>query len=500
MSMRKLLLGLGATAGVLIALCAGAQGAPSTPAAPQQLEQLVRAYVERRGFSGVVLVARDGKPLYQAAFGTAQPAWNTPLGTDAVFRIGSLSKPMTATLVMRLAELGRIDLDQTVGTYLPALYAGSDAGRITVRQLLAHTSGLADVAQRYTDPFWTSDARRHYTPTEFAREWIPATLAGKPGVWRYNNNGYFLLGMIVEAVTGNSYADNLRQHVMQPAGMGDSGVFDGRTIVPKLAQGTVLADDGTRELPPYIDPSVSYAAAGVYATALDLLRFDRALADGRLLGPAFQRQMFTDRGNQYGYGWGVEDWAVAGGPARPVVLHTGSVPGYQSMLVRSLSDDVTIIILDNGWRGAVVVAMARDIADQLHGKPLSLPKRSLADVLTPILFKQGVDAMRSAYAGLHADAAANYDVSEAALNAFGYSLLRKRQLAAAVQVMRWNAEAYPASPNVHDSLAEALLAAGDVDGARAGYARVLALDPDNRHAAEELAKLRRASPDSTPQR
>lgn len=487
--MRRLLVGIGM---VLITLCAGAQAATAT------LDQLVSAYAERRGFSGVVLVARDGKLLYHAAFGLAQAGWNTPMGTDAVFRVGSLSKPMTATLVMRLAELGRIDLDQSVDAYLPELYKGTEAGRITVRQLLAHTSGLADVAPRYTDPFWTSAARRRYTPTEFAREWIPGKLASAPGVWRYNNNGYFLLGLIIEASTGNSYADNLRQHILQPADMDHSGVFDGRTILPKLAQGTVQADDGTRELPQYIDPSVSYAAAGVYSTALDLLRFDRALADGRLLGPAAQRQMLTDRGNHYGYGWNVDDWSVAGGPARPVVSHTGSVPGYQSMLVRSLSDAVTIIILDNAWRGQVVVAMARDIADQLHGKPVALPKRSLSDALTPVLYKHGLDAMGAAYARLRAGD--DYDVSEAALNAFGYSLLRKQQVAAAVQVLRWNAQAYPASPNVHDSLAEALLAAGDIDGARAGYAQVLALDPANRHAAEALEKLRRTVPDHPPER
>ncbi|MBV7538370.1 serine hydrolase [Duganella sp. sic0402] len=488
MTVRKLMAGAGAACIALIAMCASAQASTVT------LDQLVRGYAEQRDFSGVVLVARDGKPLYQAAFGVAQPGWTTPLESDAVFRIGSLSKPMTATLVMRLAELGRIDLDQTVGFYLPALYAETEAGRITLRQLLSHTSGLADVAPRYTDPFWTSAARRSYTPTEFAREWIPGKLAGKPGVWRYNNNGYFLLGMIIEAATGNSYADNLRQHILQPAGMRDSGVFDGRSILPKLALATAPADDGGRQLPPYIDASVSYAAAGVYGSAQDLLRFDTALADGRLLSQAAQREMFMDRGNQYGYGWGVEDWTVQGGPARPVVTHTGSIPGYQSILVRSVSDRVTIIILNNAWQGAVVVGMARDIADQLHGKPVALPKRSLADALTPILYHQGLDAMRAEYTRLRASEPENYDVSEKALNAFGYGLLRKQKIEAAVQVMRWNAAAYPASPNVHDSLAETLLAAGDVEGARAGYTRVLALDPGNRHAAAELQKLRPANP------
>jgi len=456
------------------------------------LDQLVRAYADRRGFSGVVLVARDGRPIYQGAFGQAHPAWKTPMRSDTVFRIGSLSKPFTATLVMRLAETGRIDLDGTVGDYLPALYAGSAAGQVTVRQLLAHTSGVADVPPRYTDPFWQRDARRSYTTEEFARAWIPAALASEPGSWRYNNNGYYLLGMIVEAATGKSYADNLKQHILEPAHMVDTGLFDGRTVLPRLAQGTVAADDGSRAMPPYIDPSVSWSAAGLYSTARDLLRFDTALAGGRILGQAAQREMFTDRGRQYGYGWGVEDWTVRPGAALPVVLHTGSVPGYQSMLVRSLSDRVAIIVLDNAWQGAAVVAMARDISDLVHGKAVALPKRSPADALGPVLFRQGLDAMRHAHARLRAQEADGYDLGEAALNGFGYTLLRKGQREAAVQVFRWNADAHPASPNVHDSLAEGLLASGDREGARAGYRKVLALDPGNRHAAGELDKLERA--------
>ena len=116
------------------------------------------------------------------------------------------------------------------------------------------------------------------------------------------------------------------------------------------------------------------------------------------------------------------------------------------------------------------------------------------DSAGPILFRQGLDAMRNAYARLRAQEADAYDLGESALNGFGYTLLRKGQREAAVQVFRWNVDAHPASPNVHDSLAEALLAAGDREGARAGYRKVLALEPGNRHAAGELEKLERPGP------
>jgi D-alanyl-D-alanine carboxypeptidase len=224
------------------------------------------------------------------------------------------------------------------------------------------------------------------------------------------------------------------------------------------------------------------------------VRFDSALASGRLLNQTSQREMFANRGKGYGYGWEVEDWAVRTDTPLPVVLHTGSIPGYQSIFVRSLSDHVAIVILDNAWQGATVVAMARDIADLVHGKPVALPRRSLQAALSPILFREGLDAMRAAYIRLRAGESTLYDVSEPALNAFGYSLLRKDQPKAAIEVFRWNAEAHPLSHNVHDSLAEALLASGDREGARTGYAKVLALDPGNRHATEELEKLRHIHP------
>lgn len=478
----------------LILVAALALVANSSHAAALTLDKLVGAYASQRGFNGVVLVARQGKVVYQGAFGLAQQAWQVPSNADAIFRIGSLSKPFTATLVMQLAAKGKIDLDGTLGQYLPALYADSDAKHVTVRQLLSHTSGLADVPGRYTDPFWQNEAQRSYEPQQFARQWIPGKLAGNQGSWRYNNNGYFLLGLIVERATGKSYVENLRESIFAPAGMTDSGLYDSRTLLPKLAEGYARGDDGTRERPLYIDPSVSYAAAGLYSTAADLLRFDQALANGRLLGSAQQREMFTDRGSQYGYGWGVEDWAVQAAQPLPVALHTGSVPGYQSMLVRSLSDGDTIIVLNNYWQGATVVAMTRDIFDLMHGKSVALPRLSLEEALTPVLYHQGLEAMRAAYEEIRARRPSEYELGESALNNLGYTFLRKSRTAAAVQVFRWNVQAHPNSPNVYDSLAEGLLSAGDREGARANYAKVLTLDPGNRHAATELEKLAPVSP------
>jgi D-alanyl-D-alanine carboxypeptidase len=113
--------------------------------------RLVDSYANHRGFNGTVLIARGGKVLFRRSYGQADAQWAIPTQPEALYRIGSLSKPLIATLVLQLVEQGRLQLNGTLGAYLPALYAGTPASSVTVAQLLSHTSGLADVPARYDD-------------------------------------------------------------------------------------------------------------------------------------------------------------------------------------------------------------------------------------------------------------------------------------------------------------------------------------------------------------
>ena len=459
------------------------------PATADELRQLVDSYADRRGFNGTVLVARDGKVLLRTTHGQANVEWAVPSRADARYRIGSLTKPLVATLAMQLVQQGKLRLDGTLGDYLPDLYAGTSAAPVTVAQLLSHTSGLADVPGRYTDDWWQTAARRSYTPKEFAREWIKPTLLENPGQqWRYNNNGFFLLGVLIEQVTGRSLADNLQEHIFSPAGMASSGLFTDAAMVEGLAQGHTRTPEGTLVRPQWIDPSVSFAAAGIYTTADDLYRFDRALYGERLLHADTRRTMLQVHAAAYGYGWGVEDWTLPDGETLPVVSHTGSVPGYQSYYLRSELHQDCVIILDNFWQGPLVVAMGKDLMEVLNGKPMQLAQRSLDALLTPIAYRQGLDAMTAAYEGL-GKRAGEYDRSEPALNALGYKLLRADKTAMAVRVFEWGVASYPDSANTHDSLGEAYRAAGRLDDARRSYQAALKLDPASKSARAALAEL-----------
>jgi D-alanyl-D-alanine carboxypeptidase len=482
---------IAAAAVLLFSLTAvgGVQAKPSDDTVAEALARTMDGYVRNRDFNGVVLVARDGQVLLRRGYGTASIEAGTPNTPDTLFRVGSLTKPLTAVLTLKLVEEGRLALDGTLARYLPERYAGTPAANVTIEQLLAHTSGLTDVPGNYNDPWWRTTARQSFTPQAYMQAWIPGELASTPGERRYNNNGYYLLGVIIEAVTGQTYAEALRERVLAPAGMERSGVFTATLAQPGLAAGYTRTSDGRMERPMYIDPSVSYAAAGAYASADDLLRFNQALDDGRLLGPAMRAEMFRARGADYALGWVLAEWPTASGTKTAIQMHTGSVPGYQTYLIRSEADGGVIIILDNFWQGQTVVHLGRDLYDVLQGAAARTPKRMLTELITPIALTGDLQAMDAAWRAAPREGPQAYDVSEGALNSLGYALKRSDRLPQAIRVFEWNVEANPGSANVHDSLGEADLAAGRRDDARASYGRALALDPESASARAALATL-----------
>lgn len=473
----------------LLVLLAGLSGQAMAQVRPAELKQLVDSYATNRGFNGVVLVAQHGRVVYRAAYGLANREWQVPNAADAVFRIGSLSKPITAILVLQLVQEHKLRLDGTLGEYLPALYGHTPAAAVTVAQLLNHTSGIVDVPGSYDDPWWQTQARQAFTPQDFAKAWIPGTLQSAPGTaWRYNNSGYFLLGLLIEQVTGASYEANLRSRILDKAGMKHSGLYHASEVIPRLAEGYQTKPDLSLARPMPIDPTVSFSAAGVYATVDDLFRLDRALYGNALLDERWRQAMWTDYRSEYGYGWGVEQWHAPSGGTYKVVSHTGSVPGYQSFWLRSEQDESMVVILDNYWQGETVATLGRDLMDVLHGKPVTLARKNLGDLLIPLALSQGVEGMRKAYEALGANAS-QYDTSERALNTLGYRLLRMQRVPEAIVVFQWNAGAHPASANVHDSLGEAYRANGQREQAIRSYRKASELAPDDARLRGILKEL-----------
>jgi CubicO group peptidase (beta-lactamase class C family) len=451
-----------------------------------EIDRLFGAYQALGQLNGSVLVAQEGRVVLARGYGLANMEWSIPNAPDTKFRLGSITKQFTSMLIMQLVAEGKLATSTTVADALP-YYRKDAGGGVTIHHLLSHTSGI---------PSYTSDrdfrakvARNPYGTQEFVTSYCSGELEFAPGSkYRYSNSGYFILGAIIEHVTGKPYEQVLRERILAPVGMKDTGYDHWETVLPKRATGYDRVG-GAYRTARYLDMSVPGAAGGLYSTVEDLLRWDQALYGDVLLPAPLRTTMFTPVRDNYAYGWRVSTEPVGPGKqGRTLVSHGGGIDGFTTLITRVIEDRTLIVTLNNTG-DAPHEAIAMGILDILHGRTPPVPKRPLGEELLAVIDKDGAEAGVRRYRDLKATQKDVYEFGEPVLNTLGYTLLASGRTDAAIAVFRLNAEEYPESGNVYDSLGEAQMAAGSRDDAIRSYARSLELDPSNRNAVEQLTKL-----------
>ena len=200
-----------------------------------QIDALLAKYHEYGQFNGAVLVAENGAVIYKKGFGDANMEWGVANTPATKFRIGSVTKQFTATLILQLMEEGKISLDGTISDYLPG-YPPAQGDKVTIHHLLTHTSGIPS----YTGlpGFMQENTRDPYAPDSFLTFFSSLDFEFEPGSqWRYNNSGYFLLGAIIEKVTGKAYDEVLRERILDPLGLHNTGYEHNNDIIQNFASG-----------------------------------------------------------------------------------------------------------------------------------------------------------------------------------------------------------------------------------------------------------------------
>ena len=183
----------------------------------EQLDKLINTYTEYGKFNGSVLVANQGKVIFTKGFGMANMEWDIPNKPNTKHRLGSITKQFTAMLILQLAAENKLDLQAPITTYLPD-YPKETGDKITTHHLLTHTSGIPNYTS-FPD-FFQNESRNPYTPDEFVKKFDAKSLDFEPGEkFSYSNSGYFLLGVIIEKVTGKSYEQMLNDHIFSPLNM-----------------------------------------------------------------------------------------------------------------------------------------------------------------------------------------------------------------------------------------------------------------------------------------
>jgi CubicO group peptidase (beta-lactamase class C family) len=359
---------------------ATAPAPPSDATIVERVDAYMQAETRVNGFSGTILLARKGTPLVAKGYGMANAEWNIPNAPGTKFRVGSITKQFTSMAVMQLQQRGKLKVEDPICRYLTPC---PDAWKaITIHHLLTHTSGI---------PSYTNSAS--YRETMMVPKTVEQMVAGfrdlalefEPGSqFKYNNSGYFLLGVLLEKVTGQPYERVLRDQIFTPLGMRDSGYDSSARVLPMRASGYSRAAGSELTNAAHLDMIQPFAAGALYSTVEDLLKWDQALYTEQLLPSAARTAMFTPFKSDYAYGWQVPTPSPQTFGRRQTA-HGGGINGFSTMIVRLTEDNITSIVLANVQQ-AQTGRIARDLLAILFGEPYRVAVERTVAKVDPTLY------------------------------------------------------------------------------------------------------------------
>lgn len=360
LSLCLLVLSSAAAAGARQAAAPAQQSAPLPAEKVRQIEALVAAEMAKQKIPGMsVAVVAGGQPRWAAGFGIQDIENEIPARASTVYRLGSISKPITAVAVMQLFERGRLDLDAPVRKYCPAF--PEKQWPVTTRQVLGHLSGI----RHYKSDEEFNSTRFYATVTDGLAMFKDDPLLHEPGAkYTYTTFGYTVLGCVVEGASGQRFADFVRENVFAPAGMERIRVDSVADIIKGRAQGYRITDKGELTNSPLADNSYKVPGGGFVSTAEDLAKFAAALQAGKLLKRETSELMYarqkTNDGKEtnYGLGWGV---GVRPGGGR-AVGHSGGQQRVSTFLHMQPDQGLAVVIMSN-LEGARLGDLSQQIGD-----------------------------------------------------------------------------------------------------------------------------------------
>lgn len=455
----------------------------------EQLDELFKLYNKYGQFNGSVLIANKGKVLYKKGVGMANMEWDMPNQADTKHRLGSVTKQFTAMLILQLVAENKLALNEPISTYLTN-YNKDIADKITIHHLLTHTSGIPNYTA--AQGFMQNESRNPYTPEEFVKKFEDSALEFTPGEkFSYSNSGYFLLGVLIEKITGKTYEQVIEDHIFTPLKMSNSGYDHHRDILKNRATGYEKSGS-TFVNAKYLDMSIPYAAGSLYSTVEDLYTWDQALYTDQLLPQKYMDLYFKPYipafGNyKYAYGWAVGKDAIGNTTdSIEVITHDGGINGFNTSISRSISDQFLVVLLNNTG-GAPLYEITKAIRGIMYDKTYDLPKQSLAYHLLAVVQKEGIEAGIDYYNTAKYDDAVNLNENE--MNDIGYQLMNDNKVKEAAEVFKLNIDAFAQSFNVYDSYGEALMNLGDYENAIKNYKKSIEINPANQGGIEMLKKL-----------
>lgn len=332
-----------------------------------KVDDLVKAHLERtKAPAASVAVIQDGKVIKSQGYGLSNVEHNVPASEKTVYQLGSITKQFTAVAIMMLIEAGKLNVDEAISTVLPDLPVSWSG--VTVRHLLTHTSGI----KSYTSlPHFDTLMGKDVKHADVIKSVAELPLEFKPGEkWNYSNTGYYLLGMIIEKMSGKGYGDFLQEKIFGPLEMSATRTNDLTTIIPNRAAGYTRRGADVR-IAPVISMTWPYSAGVLVSTVTDMAKWDAAVGTDKLLKQSSWDLVWTpvklNDGTTHPYGFG---WAVGPENGHRRIEHGGGIPGFTTDIARYPDDKLTVVVLTNSDAGNPE-RLLKDIAQ--HYVPALVP-------------------------------------------------------------------------------------------------------------------------------
>ena len=311
-------------------------------------------FASQKDFSGVVLIANNGKIVYEKAFGYREFEKQIPLQTSDIFELASVSKQFTAMIIIMLKEKGKLNYDDSVSKYLDIPYKG-----ITIRNLVTHTSGLPDY-QDIMDKYWDkTKVAGNADCIEYLNKYAPPKRFEPGEKYEYSNTGYLLLASIAEKASNKDFIEMCRKWIFRKLKMKSTDIrtLEEKKATENFAIGHIYVEERNKWVRADSFPSSDYTIwlgnrkgpGRISSTATDLLKWDKALYTEKLIKQSTLQEAFTPMKlndgsfSSYGFGWSLRTDSTLG----RIVSHTGDNPGYKTQIIRYIDKKKTVIILNN---------------------------------------------------------------------------------------------------------------------------------------------------------
>lgn len=449
------------------------------------LSLIMRQYHNFNMFDGAVLVAENGKIIYKEAYGLANREWNISNTTDTKFMIGSVSKPLTAMLMLIQVQKGLVSLDKTIADYLPE-FKNKPAAGITIKQLLSHTSGMPNYD--IIKDFFPRISRQNFSREAYVKVFMDSALAFEPGArYAYSSWGYFTLGYIMERVTGKSYAQLMKDDIFTPLQMNSSGSYFHKQIVPKRATGYDYSFGGFTSSD-FRDQSNTMGTGDLYSTVEDMFKFHLAITNNSLLNKKLTNEMLAEgmRPARYGYGWFNQNFKYTPTDSVAANFHLGMTEGFISFAIRIPSTNSFAIILCNS-SPTDFFGITKNLVKVMYNMPVTLKVPIHKKTETNIAGMGAAKAVE-AYKKMKADTA-KYYVDWISMNFIAEQLLNLKRLDDARIIAENNVAEFPDKDLVMLTMGNIYLALNRKEDAIKYYKLTLQLYPGYEEARTRLREL-----------